>query len=266
MLQQKITVDGYEVFSINIDESLEIAKEIFESQEYFFSSLTHAPKILDCGSHIGLATLYFKKLFPSSSITCVEPIPENFNLLQKNVRVNNLKSVKLINAAISNQKGNSVIFGEFDKPNPRFCGSSLFQDWANPGSSSLVVETIPLSSLLNEKVDFLKLDIEGLETGALKESEGKIHKVAEICVEFHGMNTNTENKLDEIVTILERNNFRVEVRHKIIQNIFPQNLLTWVQKTGLSLATIHAKNKYFENGQWATDKQQCQPQRGASRE
>ena len=154
----------------------------------------------------------------------------------------------VINAAISSRAGDSVIFGEFNTPNPRFCGSSLIQNWANPGSTSLSVETIPLSSLLNEKIDFLKLDIEGSEAGALKESESKIHRVVEICIEFHGMNTSTENRLDEIVAILERNHFRVEVRHKIIQDIFPKNLLPWVQETGLSLATIHAKNKLFENG------------------
>jgi FkbM family methyltransferase len=245
MPQRKITIDDYEVFSINVGESLEIAKEIFENQEYFFSSPTPTPKILDCGSHIGLATLYFKKLFPSARITCVEPIPENFNLLQKNVRANNLQSVNLINAAISNQPGNSIIFGEFDKSNPRFCGSSLFHDWANPGSSSLLTKTILLSSLLNEKIDFLKLDIEGLETGALKESESKINRVAEICIEFHGMNTNTENRLDEIIAILERNNFKVEVRHKIVQDVFPQKLLSWVEENGLSLATIRAKNLAF---------------------
>ena len=105
------------------------------------------------------------------------------------------------------------------------------------------VETIPLSSLLNEKIDFLKLDIEGLETSALKECESKIHQVAEICIEFHGINTNTENRLDEILAILDRNNFKVEIKHKTVQNIFPKNLLSWVQETGLSLATVHAKNK-----------------------
>ena len=60
MIQQRINIDDFEVFSINVDESLEIAKEIFENKEYYFSSPTPAPKILDCGSHIGLATLYFK--------------------------------------------------------------------------------------------------------------------------------------------------------------------------------------------------------------
>jgi FkbM family methyltransferase len=158
---QKIFVDEFEVFSANKDECLDIAQEIFENHEYLFSSSTPSPTIIDCGSHIGLATLYFKKLFPLAKITCIEPIPENFTLLQKNIEANHLHTVSLINAAISDKTGRAVIFGEFGKPNPRFCGSSLIQDWANPGSIPLSVETIALSSLINEKIDFLKLDIEG---------------------------------------------------------------------------------------------------------
>lgn len=245
MFQQKITIDQFDVFSINVDESLEIAKEIFEDQEYRFSSAIPNPNIIDCGSHIGLATLYFKKMFPLANITCVEPVPENFALLQKNIEINRVQSVKLINAAISNQTGNSLIFGEFNQPKPRFCGSSLLQDWANPGSDSVLVKTIPLSSLLTEKVDFLKLDVEGLETRVLTESENKLHQIAQMSIEFHGMNSHPENQVDEIVTILERNQFEVEVRHKVIEEIFPSHLLSWAQTTGLSLAVIHANNTTF---------------------
>jgi hypothetical protein len=57
------------------------------------------------------------------------------------------------------------------------------------------------------------------------------------------MNAQRENNLDEIVKTLEQNNFDVVVKHKIIQDIFPPNLSSWVQETGLSLATVHAKNK-----------------------
>jgi len=155
---QKMTIDRFDVHFLNKDECLEITQEIFENHEYFFSSPKQSPRIIDCGSHIGLATLYFKKLFPLSEITCVEPIPENFALLQKNIEVNNLRSVNLINAAISDKACRSVIFGEFGKTNPRFCGSSLYQEWANPGSSALSVETIALSSLISENIDFLKFN------------------------------------------------------------------------------------------------------------
>lgn len=107
----------------------------------------------------------------------------------------------------------------------------------------MLVETITLSSLINENVDFLKLDIEGLENKAIREVESKLHKVAQICIEFHGLNTWKENSLDEIVEILERNNFDVEVKHKIAKDIFPPNLFSWIESAGLSLATVHAKNR-----------------------
>ena len=47
--------------------------EIFIKQEYYFNTANPAPVILDCGSNIGMAALYFKFLYPEAIIQCFEP-------------------------------------------------------------------------------------------------------------------------------------------------------------------------------------------------
>ena len=52
----------------------EMFSEVFLSETYW-EPLPERPKIIDCGSNVGCATLYFKLLAPSASIICFEPSP-----------------------------------------------------------------------------------------------------------------------------------------------------------------------------------------------
>ncbi|HEX4602645.1 MAG TPA: hypothetical protein VH724_01505, partial [Candidatus Angelobacter sp.] len=55
--------------------------EIFARESYWFTSNKPNPVILDCGANIGMATLYFKWLYPLAQITAFEPDPTTFNAL-----------------------------------------------------------------------------------------------------------------------------------------------------------------------------------------
>ncbi len=49
--------------------------------------------------------------------------------------------------------------------------------------------------------------------------------IREINIEYHGMRVWEDNDLEEILEILKRNNFSVEVVHKEVEKIFPKHLL-----------------------------------------
>lgn len=55
--------------------------EIFTSNEYYFKPSCKQAFIIDCGAHIGMSVLYFKKMFPDSKIMAFEANPHNFELL-----------------------------------------------------------------------------------------------------------------------------------------------------------------------------------------
>src|SRR5207245_9000897 len=117
-----------------------------------------SPRILDCGAHLGLATIYWKTLFPSAEITAFEPDPEAFGMLQRNCKIFKLENVDLINAAVWTKDGRSDFWAEG--------GDSGRLTQIAHVSSAVRIEQVPTVRLLHHldrQVDLLKLDIEGAE-------------------------------------------------------------------------------------------------------
>ena len=46
-----------------------VMEEVLLREEYYFDIEIPNPRILDCGSHVGLAIYYFKSLYPEAVIT-----------------------------------------------------------------------------------------------------------------------------------------------------------------------------------------------------
>ncbi len=78
---------------------------IFEKEIYKFKSKNNRPKIIDCGSNIGMAVLYWKKIFPNAEIVAFEPSKMNFKALKFNIENNLFENVNLVNAAVSTKSG-----------------------------------------------------------------------------------------------------------------------------------------------------------------
>src|SRR5438045_4004967 len=49
---------------------------IWERGHYAFSTTNPAPRILDCGANVGLASLYWKRTHPGARITAFEADPK----------------------------------------------------------------------------------------------------------------------------------------------------------------------------------------------
>ena len=75
-----------------------------------------------------------------------------------------------------------------------------------------------LSSYIACPVDYLKLDIEGMEETVLREIEEKLPLVKEIRLEFHCRSTNEANNLDRTLALLSRYSFKYafEVDRKVV--------------------------------------------------
>ena len=75
----------------------------------------------------------------------------------------------------------------------------------NP-KNSYKVETIDLDELIDGEVDFLKMDIEGAETGVLCGSQ-KLDKVKQLFIEYHSF-VDDKQKLSDLLSCLIKNGFR----------------------------------------------------------
>ena len=212
---QTTTIDSIVFSFTNKEEFTLLYNEIFKKKLYSFATTVSNPVILDCGAHIGVSILFFKKHYPHAKIIAFEPSPKTFKLLELNVKQNNLRDVKLVNAAVSDKAGEIDFyvtreeFATKDNPSSWHWGDAAVKNaWYNPEvHTTIKVPTVKLSSYIDQRIDFLKLDIEGMEERALSEIEDKLSFVNEIRLEYHGNTTNPAQSLEKVIAILDRNHF-----------------------------------------------------------
>ena len=210
-------IEGFEVSYRNEEETRRIVEEVFGDEEYIFAAKTETPFIIDCGSHIGLSILYFKKIYPKAEIWGFEPNRENFAILEKNIKTNHLEKVRLINAALGEKEGRSLLKISNEENDPWTWGDSLVENiWGDNGTNKkMEVKTVRLSSYIDQPVDLLKIDIEGYEQKVIEEAKPKLDLVKEIIMEYHLTSTmQIENNFSIIKTILEGTGFAVEILAK----------------------------------------------------
>lgn len=172
-------------------------QDIFMAQCYKFESRELSPRILDCGANIGMATLYFKSLYPQAQIDAFEPDPSAFGSLLKNIETNSLSGVICHNVALGESE-NPVRLYE------RRPGSLRASTVAGAGDT-LEVECVTLSRFVDRPIDLLKLDIEGAENDVLADLErsGVLHQVRRIVVEYHHHMTSDDDRLGQFLCRLE---------------------------------------------------------------
>ena len=62
--------------------------DIFVKRTLAFATASPAPRILDCGANVGLASLFFRRAYPHARITAYEADPALFAILQANLGAN----------------------------------------------------------------------------------------------------------------------------------------------------------------------------------
>lgn len=220
-------------FTVHFDNSEEFHRlktEIFTHDQYYFETDSPTPRIIDAGAHIGLATLYFKKIYPNADITAIEPNPSNLKLLEKNIWENGLEKVDVAPIALSTHAGQQAFYQDISPE--RWFSTSGFIPGAwnqNQKSEELTVLTQPLSVFLTQPIDFLKMDIEGAEQDVLESSRDHLHLVKQLMIEFH---PNPAQDLPDLVKFLQDLGFTVSV-WKDGQEVKPKHARGLVMIEGL---------------------------------
>lgn len=184
----------------------------FIELEYWFRSESPRPFIIDCGANIGIAVLYIKTLYPDAEIIAFEPQPRPFSALAKNVQDNHLTAVEIHEAAVGARDGRAPLYagpagdGSAYPPDP---GSGQASLHAQGRTSSDVVEVVRVSRYVDRPVDFLKIDIEGTEMDVMSElaESGKLRLIREMAIEYHHHTVRMEDKLSELLRLLEDHDF-----------------------------------------------------------
>lgn len=205
--KKRITFLNFTVYYKSLSDFYELFCEIFLQNVYFFKSSSKIPYILDCGSNVGLAVIYFKYLYPESEIDCFEPDMSSVHVLEKNVKENNLQNVNLHKIAVSDKKGKAKLFSPSRDGASTI--SSLYKDSMQQNITDQIIQIDKLSSYIKKKVDFLKVDIEGAETNVFKDlgDSGKIKNIDQTVIEYHLNYYKKSWDLSELLRALEDNKF-----------------------------------------------------------
>lgn len=160
-----------------------------------------APYILDCGANIGMSVIYFKTKYPASTVIAFEPDDTNYRYLEKNVQSMHLENVILKKEAVWIDNTTLHFHNEGSM-------ASRIEEGNDTGTTDgTFVKATRLKDLLTRDVDLLKLDIEGAEYAVVKDIEDKLNNIKRIFLEYHGK-FEEYFKLEELLQILSRNNFR----------------------------------------------------------
>jgi len=119
--------------------------------------------VLDLGANIGLYTCLFSKwVGKTGKVFSFEPELTNFNILKDNVKRNNCNNVILFNKAVSDITREGVLLVS------EHIGEHSLYHRDNFTVNNQKVDIIKLDDLKFEKVNFIKMDIEGGEAHALR--------------------------------------------------------------------------------------------------
>jgi FkbM family methyltransferase len=179
------------------------------STDYLIKSriLKKGDTVLDIGANIGYYVLIESQLVgENGKVYAVEPVRGNFDLLKKNVLLNNLKNVDTFQLAFGEDNKESTIYVS------NFCNLSSMKKNTTIGkiidAQSVTEQTV--DTFLKNKVSpsLIRMDVEGYEyeilKGMLQTLKGKVR----ILAELHPCNL-YEEKIKEIFQILTQNNFYV---------------------------------------------------------
>jgi FkbM family methyltransferase len=125
---------------------------------------------LDVGANIGATALIMGAYTGAGGrVVAMEPGPQSFALLERNLALNGASTVTAVNCAVSSEAGQAT-----------FCENSAYGHLA-PGAEGLQVEVRTLDQIVEglglTRLDLLKIDTEGFEPQVLEGAKATIERL-----------------------------------------------------------------------------------------
>jgi FkbM family methyltransferase len=167
------TEDGFSIYADPIDSvgsNLCFSYQFYDIKEKnILSKYLNSDSIMfDIGANVGIYSLWASRTINNhKNIISIEADPETFGLLQKNMKANNISS-RLINIGV----GDSEKLLPFYVNNDNNLGGNSFLCTSHESRKLANIETKALLDIALEfdikKIDFIKIDIEGMEYKVMK--------------------------------------------------------------------------------------------------
>ncbi len=199
--------------TINFYHSFEKVKaqihDIYAKKTYAFRASSDEPHIIDCGSNIGISVMFFKHLYPNSTIIAFEPAPDSFAALERNIKDNHLTNITTHQSAVFDSTGIRKI-----SRNQVHDGNTELSLLQEATGETIDLPCVKLSDYIVRDVDLLKMDIEGSEFAVMDDlmATKKIDRVKQIILEFHNVWFDADRpSMSTLLSKLELSNFEYQI-------------------------------------------------------
>lgn len=170
-------------------QEVDLALQLLELRRRHFGDGVMA---IDCGANIGVHTIeWAKRMTGWGSVLAIEAQERIFYALAGNIAINNCFNARAVFAAVAGQEGRMRVpipdyqmpasFGSLElrpRDGNEFIGQNI--DYSDAATSE--IRTLALDGLGLERVDLLKIDIEGMEEEALAGAAGLIARSRPILI------------------------------------------------------------------------------------
>jgi FkbM family methyltransferase len=157
---------------------------VFMAGKYAWKFAEPPKVIVDAGAYIGLSAVYFAIRYPDAVIIAIEPGADNFELLAKNTA--GFPNIRLVRAALWTDSGEISL----SDPGEGAWGLRVAAP-GSPGHAPVedLVRAVTVDEIRAEqgldKIDLLKMDIEGTERELFAAAESWLPAVRAIHIELH---------------------------------------------------------------------------------
>ena len=172
-----VTLNPYP-YGMSIEQCMEFSKDVF------FRGYTPQPGdiVLDVGAGTGTEALPLSKLVgETGKVVCIEAHPATFDILERVCKLNNLTNVECVHAALMDTSAEPIMISNMRES---FC-----QENRVGGTEGIPVPTITMTELvakLNlDRIDFIKMNIEGAELPALRGAADVLPLVRHAAIGCH---------------------------------------------------------------------------------
>lgn len=166
-------------------------------------SLIKNSVIVDLGSNIGATLVDLSQRYPDSKIIGYEMNRANFKIAE--INTSGFGNIKIIHQAVWNRNGEI----NYESENQSDAFTVLSSKKSFNKSEKVLCTTLPELFIFNkiEKIDFLKMDIEGAELDIFDSPDIQwLTKVKSLNIEFHNID---EIKLNKYICLLQEFSFIV---------------------------------------------------------
>jgi FkbM family methyltransferase len=157
--------------------------EIFGNQEYEWSFRSAPKVIVDVGGYTGMSAAFFASKYPEATIIAIEPDAENFELLKLNTA--SFPNVHALRAAVWRESGTISL----KDPGLGSWGLQVADAGGRTAAADGLVRAVTIDEVIKEynleRIDLLKVDVEGSEKEIFGDASAWISMVDTICIELH---------------------------------------------------------------------------------